>query len=155
MTHLKKFMREAHQRGIHTNSVFENKGFKVHKSTDQKIYLSSIEVEQIENLNLADTPWREANHDRWLSYYHFLPRQTSNHNQKTFATFHNGIYCCINSTRFLYPKMCLRVIFIRHSPNNDNTPSMPLDEAHLGRVLFFGEWRSTFLKQMGKKKKSA
>ena len=71
---LKKFMREAHQRGIHTNSVFENKGFKVHKSTDQKIYLSSKEVEQIENLALADTPWLEAERDRWLLCYYFLMR---------------------------------------------------------------------------------
>jgi hypothetical protein len=85
-------------------------------------------------------PWLEAGCARWLSCYHFLLRQTSNRNKKTLATFLNGIYLCTNSTRFAYRKICLRVILLRHSRNNDNTPSMPLEEAHLEGFLFCTLW---------------
>ncbi len=48
--------------------------------------------------------------------------------------------------RFAYPKICLRVILLRHSRNNDNTPSMPLDEAHLGGFLFCTLWINEYTK---------
>lgn len=71
---LKKFMNEAHRRGLHTNDAHRDKNFKVHKSKGQKIYLTEAEVEKMESLDLSSMPWLEVERDRWLICYYFLLR---------------------------------------------------------------------------------
>lgn len=71
---LKKFMNEAHRRGLHQNEAHHEPNFKVHHSKSQKIYLTEDEIGKIEALDLSGMPFLEAERDRFLMCYYFLMR---------------------------------------------------------------------------------
>lgn len=72
---IKKFMSEAQRRGLHQNEAHRASEFKVHRTPKgQKIYLTTQEVELLEQVDLSATPWLEVERDRWLICYYFLLR---------------------------------------------------------------------------------
>jgi site-specific recombinase XerD len=71
---LKKFMTLAKREKLHQNEVHYEPEFKVHKSKEQKIYLTEQEVDTIENLDLSTMTWLEVERDRWMVCYYFLLR---------------------------------------------------------------------------------
>ena len=72
---LKKLMGMAMERGLHTNSVFKESGFKAYKTTSSnKIFLTEQEIESMENLDLSFQHALEKERDRFLLSYFFLLR---------------------------------------------------------------------------------
>ncbi|WP_373550913.1 leucine-rich repeat domain-containing protein [Haliscomenobacter sp.] len=82
---LKKFMTLAKREKLHQNEVHYEPEFKVHKSKEQKIYLTEQEVETIENLDLSSMPWLEVERDRWMVCYYFLLRYQDGQDHRPLA----------------------------------------------------------------------
>lgn len=75
---LKKFMGEAHDKGLHQNGFYKKKEFKrLRGGSTDKIYLTKEEVGQIRDVDLSDmSDGHQLERDRWLVSYYLLMRFT-------------------------------------------------------------------------------
>lgn len=61
---LKTYMNAAYNEGLHDNTAYND--FKVHRSKTDEIYLTEKEVQQIQELDLSDTPPMDKARDLFL-----------------------------------------------------------------------------------------
>ena len=72
---IKRLMKMAMDEKLHTNTIFQDASFKRPRTkTSGKIYLTTGEMEQLEQLDLRDQPYLERERDRFLLSYWFLMR---------------------------------------------------------------------------------
>lgn len=90
--HLKKFMQLGLDRELHTNVAFKAKTFKAERiRPNDKIYLTTEEIESIAALDLSARPGLERERDRFLvSYYMVLRYGDSVRICEANITTHNG-----------------------------------------------------------------
>jgi integrase len=90
--YLKKFMRLGLERKLHQNTAFQAKAFHAAKPKPQdKIFLTTDEIEAIANLNLTSRPGLQKERDRFLvSYYMVLRYGDSIRISRANIIEHNG-----------------------------------------------------------------
>lgn len=71
---IKAMMQLAMDQGLHDNQIFQHRLFKKIKSVNNQIYLTKEEIEQIEKLDLSQSPELARERDRFLVSYYFLMR---------------------------------------------------------------------------------
>jgi site-specific recombinase XerD len=73
--HLKKFMQLGLDRELHTNVAFKAKTFRAERiRPNDKIYLSTDEIDAMARLDLSGTPGMEKERDRFLVSYYMVLR---------------------------------------------------------------------------------
>jgi site-specific recombinase XerD len=92
--HLKKFMQLGLDQELHTNIAFKAKTFKAERiRPNDKIYLTTEEIDSIAGLNLSQRPGLERERDRFLvSYYMVLRYGDSIRICEANITRHGGHY---------------------------------------------------------------
>jgi site-specific recombinase XerD len=63
---LKVFMKDAFDKGLHTNTSFQSKRFKTIEENTESIYLSEAEIESIYGLDLSSKPSMEKTRDLFV-----------------------------------------------------------------------------------------
>jgi len=72
---IKRIMKVSYEQGLHENKIFENPQFKrVRQKTVGKIYLTTDEIELLEELDLSTMPGLDLERDRFLISYYFILR---------------------------------------------------------------------------------
>jgi site-specific recombinase XerD len=72
---LKKILREAHDRELHTNRIYQKKGFrKLNNKPLGKVYLNETDIQKLEEVDLAAMPHLDYERDRFLLQYYLLMR---------------------------------------------------------------------------------
>jgi len=72
---IKKVMREALERGLHENTIYQDKSFKVLRGKGTtKIYLDNTDIAKLERVDLQGIPALSKERDRFLISYYFLMR---------------------------------------------------------------------------------
>lgn len=72
---IKKFMREAQERGLHKNEAYRGRNFRVYKEVEGvKIFLTELELQNIVELDLSKNKPLEVERDRFMVNYFFLLR---------------------------------------------------------------------------------
>lgn len=71
---LKRIMKVAQERELHDNTVYLKSGFRRHKTTTDKIYISPEEIEMIEQVDLKGMDHLARERDRFLISYYFVMR---------------------------------------------------------------------------------
>ncbi|MCB0633025.1 MAG: site-specific integrase [Saprospiraceae bacterium] len=72
---IKRLMKMAMDEKLHVNTIFQDASFKRPRTkASGKIYLTTDEIDQLEQLDLSDQPYLQRERDRFLLSYWFLMR---------------------------------------------------------------------------------
>lgn len=71
---IKKVLKVAHQRDLHENLIYQHPEFKKLHRTSEQIYLTTSEIQKIEELDLSTMEHLDRERDRFLISYYFVMR---------------------------------------------------------------------------------
>ena len=99
---IKRLMNMALERELHANTAHQRKSFKIHRAKPgKKVYLTELEIRQLERLDLSEVPFLEQERDRWLIAYHFMMRfsDVEKLGRSNFMDIGGKLYCKYRSIK--------------------------------------------------------